>query len=140
MFPNADIPVVALSVDSLRSPKEQYNIGRMLAPLRDEGILLIGSGGLVHNLRMLSESEQPEDWALEFDLMDCQGTRSAGFAFTFAYEKKAPHVRDAVPSYGREHFAPLFYAMGTADGSRKAERIFQAYQYGTLSLNCWKLD
>lgn len=88
MFPKADIPVVALSVDSLRSPKEQYNIGRMLAPLRDEGILLIGSGGLVHNLRMLNESDQPEEWALEFDAWIAKGLESWDLPSLFAYEKK----------------------------------------------------
>lgn len=140
MFPQANIPVVALSVDSLRSPKEQYEIGRMLAPLRDEGILLIGSGGLVHNLRQLSEKDQPEEWALEFDAWIAKGLEAWDLPTLFVYDKIAPHVRDAVPSYAREHFVPLFYAMGTADDSKKAERLFQTYQYGTLSLNCWRLD
>jgi 4,5-DOPA dioxygenase extradiol len=89
---------------------------------------------------MLNQSDQPEEWALAFDAWIAKGLESWDLPSLFAYEKKAPHARDAVPSYGREHFAPLFYAMGTADDSRKAERIFQAYQYGTLSLNCWKLD
>ncbi|KGE19421.1 DODA-type extradiol aromatic ring-opening family dioxygenase [Paenibacillus wynnii] len=140
MFPKADIPVVALSVDSLRSPSEQYEIGRMLAPLRDEGILFIGSGGLIHNLRLLSEKDQPEDWALSFDEWIAKSLEAWDLPSLFAYEKKAPHVREAVPSYGREHFVPLFYAMGTADEGRRAQRMIQAYQYGTLSLNCWMLD
>lgn len=140
MFPQANIPVVALSVDSLRSPEEQYNIGRMLASLREEGILLIGSGGLVHNLRLLSEKDQPEPWAVDFDDWLAKGLESWDLPSLFAYEKKAPHVRDAVPSYGREHFVPLFYVMGTADADRRAELMIQEYQYGTLSLNCWKFD
>lgn len=140
MFPQANIPVVALSVDSLRSPAEQYNIGRMLASLREEGILLIGSGGLVHNLRLLSEKDQPEPWAATFDAWLAKGLESWDLPSLFAYEKKAPHVREAVPSYGREHFVPLFYAMGTADADRRAKLMIQEYQYGTLSLNCWKFD
>lgn len=140
MFPQADIPVVALSVDSLRSPEEQYNIGRMLASLREEGILMIGSGGLVHNLRLLSEKDQPEQWAMDFDAWVAGGLKSWDLPSLFAYEKKAPHVREAVPSYGREHFVPLFYIMGTADEDRRAKLMIQEYQYGTLSLNCWKFD
>ncbi|MDF9844608.1 MULTISPECIES: class III extradiol ring-cleavage dioxygenase [unclassified Paenibacillus] len=140
MFPLADIPVVALSVDSLRSPKEQYKIGQMLAPLREEGILLLGSGGLVHNLRMLKEDDQPEPWALEFDAWLAEGLQNWDLPSLFAYEKKAPHVRAAVPSYGKEHFVPLFYIMGTADTGRQAQLMIQAYQYGTLSLNCWMVD
>ncbi|AIQ44999.1 MFS transporter [Paenibacillus sp. FSL R7-0273] len=140
MFPQADIPVVALSVDSLRSPKEQYAIGQMLAPLREEGILLLGSGGLVHNLRMLKQDDQPEPWALEFDAWLAEGLQEWNLPALFAYEKQAPHVRAAVPSYGKEHFVPLFYIMGTADAGRQAQLMIQAYQYGTLSLNCWMFD
>lgn len=137
MYPNADIPVVALSVDSKRSPKEQYAIGVMLAELREEGILIIGSGGLVHNLRMVHQSEEPDAWAVAFD--EWIGAQLADWNLPelFAYDKKAPHAREAVPSYGTEHFAPLFYAMGAADNGRQAQRLFQAYQYGSLSLNCW---
>lgn len=140
MFPEANIPVVALSVDSLRSPQEQYSIGRMLAPLREEGILLIGSGGLVHNLRLLKQDDQPEEWATEFDAWVAEELDSWNLPELFAYDKKAPHASSAVPSYAREHFVPLFYVMGSADDGRKAQRMIQAYQYGTLSLNCWMLD
>ncbi|WNS41598.1 class III extradiol ring-cleavage dioxygenase [Paenibacillus sp. MMS20-IR301] len=140
MFPQADIPVVALSVDSLRSPEEQYNIGRMLAPLREEGILLLGSGGLVHNLRLLKQDDQPERWALDFDAWIEEKLTAWDIASLFAFEKLAPHAREAVPTYGREHFVPLFYIMGTAHEGRKAQRMIQAYQYGTLSLNCWMAD
>ncbi|MNN58566.1 LigB family dioxygenase [compost metagenome] len=112
----------------------------MLAPLREEGILLLGSGGLVHNLRMLKQNDQPESWAQEFDAWIAKRLESWDLPSLFAYEKKAPHVRDAVPSYGREHFVPLFYIMGTADAGRQAQLMIQAYQYGTLSLNCWMVD
>ncbi|MDT3427809.1 4,5-DOPA dioxygenase extradiol [Paenibacillus forsythiae] len=140
MFPDADIPVVALSVDSLRSPAEQYAIGRMLSPLREEGVLVIGSGGLVHNLRMLESGGEPAEWAVAFDGWIAEKLEAWDLEALFAYDKQAPHIRDAVPSYGKEHFVPLFYAMGAADDGRRAQRIFQAYQYGTLSLNCWKFE
>ena len=112
----------------------------MLAPLREQGVLIIGSGGLVHNLRLLKEDDQPEEWAQEFDAWVAQGLQNWNLPELFAYEKNAPHAREAVPTYGREHFVPLFYAMGTADEGRQAQLMIQAYQYGTLSLNCWMLD
>ncbi|NGM83982.1 dioxygenase [Paenibacillus sp. 7124] len=140
MFPLADVPVIAMSVDSLRSPKEQYEIGRMLSPLREEGVLFIGSGGLVHNLRLLIHSDEPEEWALSFDAWVSETLESRNLQELFQYDKKAPHAREAVPSYGKEHFVPLFYVLGTAAGGTKAQRMFQAYQYGTLSLNCWKFE
>lgn len=139
LFPQADIPVVALSVDSLRSPEEQYRIGRMLAPLREQGILIIGSGGLVHNLRLLDGKGPPEGWAQQFDAWIAEGLATWDLPSLFAFEKKAPFAREAVPSYGREHIIPLFYAMGAADAGRKAQLLFQTYQSGSLSLNCWML-
>lgn len=140
MYPDANIPVVALSVDSKRSPHEQYSIGTMLSDLREEGILIIGSGGLVHNLRMVHESDEPDEWAAAFDEWIAEQLTEWNLNNLFAFDKKAPHASDAVPSYGREHFVPLFYALGAADNGRKAKRLFQSYQYGSLSLNCWSFE
>ncbi|MCJ8014089.1 dioxygenase [Paenibacillus sp. KQZ6P-2] len=137
MYPDANIPVVELSVDSRRSPAEQYAIGAMLKELRQQNVLVIGSGGLVHNLRMLGQSDDTDDWAVEFDEWVAGQLESWKINELFDYDKKAPYARQAVPSYGVEHFIPLFYAMGAADDDRKAERLFQDYQYGNLSLNCW---
>lgn len=139
MFPDADIPVVELSVDSKRSPSEQYAIGKMLAGLRDENVLIIGSGGLVHNLRLIGvEGTAPASWAVLFDDWIGEQLGKWNLRSLFEYEKKAPHVREAVPSYATEHFAPLFYAMGAADHDRKALKLYQGYEYGSLSLNCWR--
>lgn len=139
MFPEADIPVIALSVDSKRTPEEQYAIGKMLSELRHRNILVIASGGLVHNLRMLdSTAEQPVDWAVEFDDWVGEQLQSWNLHQLFDYDRKAPHVRMAVPSYGKEHFVPLLYAMGAADDERRAVKLFQDYQFGSLSLNCWR--
>ncbi|GIP22976.1 MULTISPECIES: class III extradiol ring-cleavage dioxygenase [Paenibacillus] len=137
MYPQANVPVISLSVDSKRCPQEQYEIGRMLQSLREQDVLIIGSGGTVHNLRLLGQGSA-EPWAVEFD--DWIGAHLEQWNLTalFNYEKKAPHAREAVPEYGQEHFIPLFYAMGAADNDRHAKRLFQDYQYGTLSLNCWQ--
>jgi 4,5-DOPA dioxygenase extradiol len=137
MYPEANIPVVELSVDSKRSPAEQYAIGTMLSELRQQNVLVIGSGGLVHNLRMIGQSNGADEWAVEFDDWVAGRLENWKVNELFEYGKKAPHARQAVPSYGVEHFIPLFYAMGAADDDRKAKRLFQDYQYGNLSLNCW---
>ncbi|MNW33627.1 LigB family dioxygenase [compost metagenome] len=137
LYPEGDIPVIPLSVDSRRSPQEQYNIGRMISALRDQDILIIGSGGLVHNLRLLRESDEPEAWAVAFDDWIEEQLAVWNLRHLFLYDKKAPHAREAVPSYGREHIAPLFYAMGTADNNGNAVKLYQEYAHGSLSLNCW---
>lgn len=136
LYPDADIPIVALSIDTNRSPKEQYEIGKMLSTLRQDNVLIVGSGGLVHNLRLLRD-ESAATWATEFDDWVGDKLQSWNLDMLFEYDKRAPHARDAVPTYGKEHFVPLLYAMGGADDERTATRLYQQYQYGSLSLNCW---
>lgn len=138
LFPNADIPAVALSVDSKRSPAEQYAIGKMLTELRERNVLIIGSGGLVHNLRLMENREDAVPWAAEFDEWISEQLTGWNLRTLFDYERKAPHAKEAVPSYATEHFAPLLYAMGASDHDRHASRLFQDYQYGSLSLNAWQ--
>lgn len=138
MFPQADMPIVELSVDSRRTPAEQYAIGKMLTGLRQDNVLVIGSGGLVHNLRLLeAEASAPSNWAVEFDNWIGDQLKTWNLRMLFDYKQRAPHVRDAVPFYAKEHFAPLLYAMGAADDERTASKPFQDYQYGSISLNCW---
>ncbi|MFB5762913.1 DODA-type extradiol aromatic ring-opening family dioxygenase [Paenibacillus medicaginis] len=137
MYPEADIPVIPLSIDSRRSPKEQYMIGGMLSSLREQDIMIIGSGGLVHNLRLLRDTEEAESWAAAFDDWIGEQLETWNLKQLFDYGKKAPYANEAVPSYAKEHFAPLFYAMGAADNDRSAEKLFQSYDHGCLSLNCW---
>ncbi|RUT45377.1 dioxygenase [Paenibacillus anaericanus] len=138
MYPDGDVPVVSLSVDSKRSPEEQYAIGKMLSGLREQNVLVIGSGGLVHNLRLLGEvNARPATWAVEFDDWIGEQLVNWDLRSLMQYEKRAPHIREAVPAYANEHLVPLLYAMGAGDTDRTARKLFQDYQYGSLSLNCW---
>ncbi|GAB6933333.1 DODA-type extradiol aromatic ring-opening family dioxygenase [Calditerricola satsumensis] len=137
LYPRADIPVVALSVNPSLPPEVQYRIGRALAFLRAEGVLVIGSGGTVHNLRALDwAAAEAEAWAVQFDDW-LAGTLSAwDLPSLFRYKELAPHAERAVPTM--EHFVPLLVAMGAADDARRAVRLYQTYTYGSLSLNCWR--
>ncbi|MHA0858030.1 DODA-type extradiol aromatic ring-opening family dioxygenase [Paenibacillus sp. CMAA1364] len=137
MYPEANIPVVELSVDSTRTPEEQYKIGSMLAELRKKDVLIIASGGLVHNLRKIKHSDQPDPWAVEFDNWVAEQLEQWNLKSLFEYQEIAPNADQAVPHYGAEHFIPIFYAMGAADDERQAKRLFQDYQHGNISLNCW---
>lgn len=136
MYPEGNIPVVELSIDSRRSPQEQYEIGRMLASLREQGVLIIGSGGLVHHPRINREgvAEKTD----EFVSWMTERLESWKLNDLFHYEKKAPHARSTVPSYGAGHLAPLFYAMGTADSDPFATQLYEDHSSTGISLDCWQ--
>ncbi|MFC0213369.1 DODA-type extradiol aromatic ring-opening family dioxygenase [Paenibacillus chartarius] len=139
MVPEADIPVVAMSVHPGLAAEEQYRIGRALAPLRKEGVLIAGSGGIVHNLRRLDWNAGPgaaADWAARFDEWIGEQLETWHTEALFDYERRAPHARDAVPT--PEHFVPLLLAMGAADEERTAKLLHREYQFGSLSLSCWR--
>lgn len=136
MYPEADVPVVALSVHTNRVPEEQYRIGRALMPLREKGIMILSSGGTVHNPAKLKwETTGGEDWAIQFDGWLAEHIQVWDLEALFDYERRAPYVADAVPT--REHLLPLFIAMGAAHSNRKSRLLHQEYQNRTLSLTAW---
>ncbi|WP_442595779.1 DODA-type extradiol aromatic ring-opening family dioxygenase [Neobacillus sp. D3-1R] len=135
LFPNADIPVVQVSVNPFLHPEKQYEIGSALQGLGEEGILVIGSGVTVHNLRMVNWGQTtPEAWAVEFDDWLIEKIEKDDLSSLFEYEKLAPHAKAAVPR--PEHFVPLFISMGSAKSLTQAKVIFRNYEFGTLSNLC----
>jgi 4,5-DOPA dioxygenase extradiol len=139
LFPDADIPVVALSVNRFLSNEQQYQIGKALAELREQDVLIIGSGGTVHNLRRLNwRSDGIDEWALRFDLWLQSKLESWDTEALFQYRELAPCAEEAVPT--SEHFIPLLLAMGTGDSIRRAKLLHRSYQYGNLSLSCWQFN
>ncbi|WP_339298412.1 class III extradiol ring-cleavage dioxygenase [Paenibacillus sp. FSL R5-0623] len=139
LYPDADIPVVALSVNRYLTGEQQYRVGQALASLREQDILVIGSGGTVHNLRRLNwESDGVDPWASEFDNWLHDKLVSWDTESLFSYDKLAPSAQAAVPT--SEHFVPLLLAMGAGDQNKRASLLFKAYQYGNLSLSCWKFE
>ncbi|USG64752.1 dioxygenase [Brevibacillus ruminantium] len=141
MYPKADIPVVSLSVNPLLPPAKQYEIGKALQPLRDRDILIIGSGGTVHNfsyINMRSNTGAGDAWAVQFEEWLKEKIEAWDTESVFSYETLAPHARQAVPAHGQEHFVPLLYAMGAADEARVAARTHISFRYGSLSHVIWQ--
>jgi 4,5-DOPA dioxygenase extradiol len=139
MYPDADIPVVQISVQPELGAAHHMEIGRALAPLRDEGVLVIGSGSLTHNLYELSRSGRQfdapvRDWVVEFTDWIAQ-TLEAGSAEDIAhYRQRAPFARENHPT--DEHFLPLPFAMG-AGGGAKGQRVHASYEYGLLAMDAY---
>ncbi|MEB3103392.1 DODA-type extradiol aromatic ring-opening family dioxygenase [Ferviditalea candida] len=139
LYPQADVPVVSMSVNPNLIPEEHYRIGQALAPLRERDILVIGSGGTVHNLAGLNRRNTGvESWAVQFDdwLADC--LEHWDLHALFDYERRAPFAHEAVPWMGNEHFIPLLYAMGAADRAQASKLLHRSYVYGSLSQSCWQ--
>jgi 4,5-DOPA dioxygenase extradiol len=114
MYPEADIPVLQLSMPSLE-PAELFAMGQALAPLRDEGVLIIGSGFLIHNMRYAFRPGIPA-WAHEFDAWTADVLGTNDVDSLLSYQERAPAVRVALPT--TEHFAPVILAAGAAPSDR----------------------
>ena len=118
MFPHADIPVVQLSLDSKKEPKFHYELGMELMAFRNKGVLIIGSGNIVHNLMTLAWQDIAYDWALEFDEKVKQLILSGDHNSLTHYQKFGGVARLSVPT--NEHYLPLLYVLSLQD---KADRI-----------------
>jgi 4,5-DOPA dioxygenase extradiol len=114
MFPGADIPVLQISMPTL-DPQKLMDIGRKLAPLRDEGVLIVGSGFFTHNLAALRHAGGGNPgWSVEFDDWGHRALQAQDIDALLDFEHKSPAGRLAHPR--TEHFAPLFVTLGASEG------------------------
>jgi 4,5-DOPA dioxygenase extradiol len=111
MYPKADVPVLQVSLPTLE-PAPLLALGRRLAPLRDEGVLIVGSGFITHNMRAFDMTGRTQGWASEFDAWTADVVRRRDHDALAAYREKAPGVNLALPTH--EHFVPLLVAAGAA--------------------------
>ena len=133
-WPEARIPAVQVSLPAA-TPQEVFDFGRSLRPLRDEGIIVIGSGGIVHNLGLVHFSEKNSGvhpWAAEFDRWVAARLPEQDCAGLLAYRGAAPQADLAVPI--PEHFDPVFIALGAAWPGERLETIYEGFHYGNLSM------
>jgi 4,5-DOPA dioxygenase extradiol len=119
MYPEANIPVLQLSLDKALTPREHYEIGRELKPLRDEEVLILGSGNIVHNLSQISfnPKDEPADWAVEFDEIIKQYLLKRDHQGIIDFESMGEIARLSAPT--TEHFDPLIYIIALQEKDEK---------------------
>ena len=135
MFPGADIPVIQLSMDYSRAPADHYALAQQLKKLRDRGVLIVGSGNIVHNLQQMqrgASGEQAFDWALEFDQTLGGYIQQGNLAALQNFQKLGQVAKMAHPTH--EHFLPLLYAAGAVDSGERMRFFNTSFQLGSISM------
>ena len=135
MFPDATIPVVQLSMDYSRAPEEHFALARQLKMLRERGVLIVGSGNIVHNLREMQRGAAPAeayDWALEFDQTTGGYIQQGNLAALPNFLKLGSLANMAHPTH--EHYLPLLYAAGAVDTNEPARFFNTNFQAGSISM------
>lgn len=135
MFPAADIPVVQLSIDYRRLPAEHFALGQQLQALRERGVLIVGSGNVVHNLRALQRTQSPlqaYDWAIEFDQMVTGLVERGDLARLGDFQQLGTVAQMAHPTY--DHYLPLLYAAGAVHPGEVAQFFNADFQMAAISM------
>ena len=117
------------------TPRALFALGEALRPLREDGVIVAGSGGIVHNLRRLdirNKDAAAEPWATEFDEWVAKKIETRNLEDLFRYHTKAPNASRAVPT--SEHFDPIFVTLGAAAPEEKPQTIYTGFHYGTISM------
>lgn len=143
MYPQADIPVVQLSLDYTKTPQAHYNLAKDLAPLRQEGVLILGSGNIVHNLRRMALKDnnwdninQPFglDWALEARALFRKLLDEGDHAALIDYPTLGPTVQLAVPT--PEHYLPMLYTIALKQEGEAISYFNDKPVAGSLTMTC----
>jgi len=133
-YPAADIPVTQLSIQSHLNPLHHWQIGQALAPLRHEGVLIIGSGSATHNLAAFNRDYHapPPNWVQEFDRWLSNTIEQGNWETLLQYRELAPYAQENHPT--EEHLLPLFVALGAGGVAVQGKQLHSSYVYGVFSM------
>lgn len=139
MYPAADVPVLQLSIDMVRPPEFHFALGAKLKHLRDEGVLILGSGNIVHNLRRVNFSDDapPYDWAIEFDEWVKQRLLDRDYNSIVHDATGSTAGRLSIPT--PEHWYPLLYTLGAADSAEDLSFEYEGIENASISMRCVRL-
>jgi 4,5-DOPA dioxygenase extradiol len=139
LYPSADVPVFQVSIDYAQGGKYHLQVGRALAALRDKGVLIAGSGNVVHNLRATEPSDAlrmqaSQPWAQAFDSAVTKALNAGAVEALADYRSLDPSHAAATPT--PDHYWPMLYALGAAGPGEKPQYPFAGFQNGTISMRC----
>lgn len=143
LFPQADVPVVQLALPAGWGPQQVFAMGQALQPLREQGVLLVGTGSMTHNLsEFFGGQRQPAPYVLEFSRWVEDAITRGDLAALLDYQRQAPHAARAHPS--DDHFLPLFFALGAGGFGQDAPPARPGYvtrevRYGILAMDSFAL-
>jgi 4,5-DOPA dioxygenase extradiol len=137
-YPAADIPVVQLSIQHHRDVMYHWQLGQGLAPLRQEGVLIVGSGSATHNLHAFGDQYDapPPVWVKQFDEWLATTIAQADWNSLMQYRQLAPYAQDNHPT--EEHLLPLFVALGAGGSNPVGKRLHRSYTYGVFSMAAYE--
>jgi 4,5-DOPA dioxygenase extradiol len=128
--------VVQISVQPDLGPRHHVELGKAVRALADDGVLIIGSGHMTHNLRDWGRgTKEPQPYAREFQEWVKQKLEQKDIESLVEYRSRSPHGVRAHPT--DEHFLPLFFAVGAASGTKKPERVYDAIDSGVLAMDAY---
>jgi 4,5-DOPA dioxygenase extradiol len=135
VYPDADIPIVQLSIDETQPASFHFEIGRKLAPLRNEGVLIVGSGNLVHNLHTYAwgrHMADPYDWAVHFETEAKQMMMSGEYKPLVDYERLGPEAMLSIPT--PDHYLPMLYVIATRQQNESVTFPVEGVDDGSISM------
>jgi 4,5-DOPA dioxygenase extradiol len=139
LFPAADVPVFQLSIDFARPPRFHYDLARELLPLRAEGVMIVGSGNIVHNLMRIDweDADAPtENWARSFDKTAAEFLINKNHDALIEYDQ-LEFAETAVPT--NDHYLPMLYAIALQEEGEKVNFIHEGFQYANISMRCFRI-
>lgn len=138
MYPVADIPVYQLSIDYHQSPEYHFKLATELQALRHKGVLIMGSGNIVHNLRRIvfSDNAKPFDWALSFDALVKEKLEKKAFNDLVNYHTLGTAAELSIPT--NDHYLPMLYTLGLVNQNEDIQFTYEEIQNGSISMRCFR--
>lgn len=138
--PEADVPVLEMSLDYGKEAGYHYELGRQLSYLRQKGVLIVCSGNIVHNLGRTDWRNMdavPYDWNLEFDFFVKSALDEMAFDSLINYTTLGEAAKLSIPT--NEHYLPMIYSLGMVEKNEHITQLYEGYQFGSMSMRCFRI-